>query len=187
MSRNRVQRVPQLPLVVPVVLIGNQVALDHDGDIRGVELPIDHGSVADKTAQPQITLHQRRQLSERTFPVQPVRADAPHVDITALDRSRTQGGGREVIVVEIAQLRPERVRVGAGQARAAEHQVDLVAEHIGRDAAPHQLHDRPAAMRRIHAGASKLEHLAGELQHGRDVVLVGRIEPADLLRRMALD
>ena len=70
-----------------------------------------------------------------------------------------------------------------GQAGAAEHQVDLVAEHVGGDAAPQQLHHRPVAIAGIDAGAAELQHPAGKRRIGGDVVFVGRVEPAERARR----
>ena len=73
------------------------------------------------------------------------------------------------------------------QAGAAEHQVDLVVEHVGRDAAPQQLHGDPAAIGRIDAGAAEFENSTRKIHDRRDVVLVRRIEVAQACRRFPLD
>src|SRR3954447_2272252 len=49
------------PLVVLDVALGDEVGLDHDRDVHRVELVVDHGPVADESAEPQIALDQRRQ------------------------------------------------------------------------------------------------------------------------------
>ena len=41
-----------------------------------------------------------------------------------------------MIVVEIRQISGQLVRIGAVQAGAAEHEVDLVMEHVRRNTAP---------------------------------------------------
>ena len=66
-----------------------------------------------------------------------------------------------MMVIEIGERHRQRLGIGAGQAGAAEHQLDVVVEDIGGDAAPQQLHDRPLAIAGIDAGAAELEDLAG--------------------------
>jgi hypothetical protein len=69
-----------------------------------------------------------------------------------------------------------RRRIGARQARAAEHQLDVVGEHVGRDALPQQLHGRPRAVLRVDAGAAELEQLARHRQRLGDVELGRGVE-----------
>ena len=123
---------------------------------------IDHRAVADEAAQPQIALDQRRQLRQHALRIElaraasaasrhsgaAARADAPPAAPGGCSRDRS---GRR-----------QRVRIGAVQAGAAEHQVDLVVEHIGGDAAPQQLHGDAAAIGGIDAGAAEFEDAARE-------------------------
>jgi hypothetical protein len=51
-----------------------------------------------------------------------------------------------VVVVEIAQRCRQRGGIGSWQARAAEHQIDLVLKDIGGDATPKKLHRRTVAI-----------------------------------------
>ena len=60
-GRTLIQGLAQLPLVVAVVFVGDQVGLHHHGDVGGVELLVDHRAVADEAAQPQVAFDQRRQ------------------------------------------------------------------------------------------------------------------------------
>ena len=78
-----------------------------------------------------------------------------------------------MIVIEIGEFGRERVGIGAGQAGAAEHQVDFVVEHIGGDAAPQQLHHRAVAVLGVDAGPAQFQKPAGDLFDLADVVFVG--------------
>ena len=90
-------------------------------------------------------------------------------------------------MVEVGQIGGQRVRIGAVQAGAAEHQVDLVVEDVGRDAAPQQLHGDTAAIGGIDTGAPELEYPTRKIHDRRDVVLVRRVEMAQFRRGLALD
>jgi hypothetical protein len=57
-----VQLLAPLSLVVSVVLIGNQIGLHYNRDIDRVEIAIDHSTVPDETAEPEIPLDQWWQL-----------------------------------------------------------------------------------------------------------------------------
>ena len=161
--------------------------MTHDAHVGGVELLVDHGAVADKPADPQVALDQRRQRREHAVRVEPAGVEPAHVDEPLGQRPRPQRRRREVVVVEIGERRRQRIGVGAGQAGAAEHQRDVMMKHIGRDAAPQQLHDRPGAVAGIDAGAAELEDFAGIGDQRRDVVFGGRVERADPRRRVAPD
>ena len=69
------------------------------------------------------------------------------------------------------QRQREPLGVGAVEAGAADHHVELVLQHIGPDAVPQQLDRALVAVGRQHAGAAELE----ELQ-----VAVARDQPADV-------
>jgi hypothetical protein len=43
------------------IFFRDEIGLDHDADIGGVELLVDDGAIADEPAEPQISLDQRRQ------------------------------------------------------------------------------------------------------------------------------
>ena len=92
-----------------------------------------------------------------------------------------------MIVIQIRQLVSERFGVCPGQARTAEHQVDLVAKHIGCDAAPQKLHHGAAAMGGIDAGAPQFQHPSREHCDRRYVVFIGRVEAARPHGPLALD
>ena len=98
---------------------------------------------------------------------QPVGADEPLGKCP-----RPQLGRRQMVMVQVAQDRCDRIRVGPGQAGAAEHQPDLVAVDIVGDAAPQELHHRAGAVGGLDAGAAKLHQLAdrggdpGEIELG---------------------
>jgi len=51
-----------------------------------------------------------------------------------------------MVVVQVREWRRKRVWIGAGQARATEHQRDVVMKHIGRDPVPKQLYGRSLAI-----------------------------------------
>lgn len=92
-----------------------------------------------------------------------------------------------MVLVEVGQLGGEHVGVGAGQACAAEHQVDLVLEDISGDPSPEKLHRHAVAIAGIHAGASKLQEPPGKALDWTDVVFRSGIEPAEPRGGLALD
>ena len=118
------------------VFLGDEIGFDDDADVGGIELLVDHRPVPDKAADAQIAFDQRRQRREHAVRVD-LRGVAPaHLDKALGQRPRPQRRRRQVVVVEIGERRRQRLRVGARQAGAAEHQRDVVVENIGRDAAP---------------------------------------------------
>ena len=157
----------------------DEVGLEHDADIGRVELLVDHRAVPDKSADPQVTLDQRRQPGQRPRRVDRVDVEPPHIDITLRQGAGAQGRRRQMVVMEVGERRGKRVRVGAGKAGAAEHQRDVVMEDVCGDAAPQQLHDGRGAVSHIDAGAAEFQDLAGIGDQRRDVVFGGRIERAD--------
>ena len=58
----------RLALVMPVVFVGDEIGPDHDANVGGVELMIDHGAVADEAAEAEIALDQRRQSPRARAP-----------------------------------------------------------------------------------------------------------------------
>lgn len=60
--RDRIEILPlgRRPTVVPIVLFGQLVGLDDDAYVRGVELVVDHGAVAEEAADAKVALDQRR-------------------------------------------------------------------------------------------------------------------------------
>jgi hypothetical protein len=170
-----------------VIFVGDQIGFHHDGDIGGVELRIDHRAVTDEAAEAQIPLDQRRQAPECPTVVHIVEIHPPHLDIAVGQGARAQRWRREMIIVEIGQLIGPLVRVGARQARAAEHQIYPVAIDIGGDAAPQQLHHRAVAIIHVHARTAQLQQLALKTDQRRNVILVVRVETPHLLRRRLLD
>ena len=67
---------------------------------------------------------------------------------------------RQMVGVQIGQLGGQRIRIGAVQAGAAEHQLNAIMEDIGGDALPKQLHHRARAVSLRGTGPPKLEQLA---------------------------
>ena len=51
------------------IFFRHPVGLDHDTDIGGVELPIDHRAVSDIGAEAEISLEQRRQCGAGAFAI----------------------------------------------------------------------------------------------------------------------
>jgi hypothetical protein len=90
-----------------------------------------------------------------------------------------------VVVVEIGERHAQLLRIGAGQAGAAEHDAYVVVEDILGDATPQQLHGGAAAIGRIDAGTAELQDLALVGEQRLDVVFVAGVELAAPRRAFA--
>ena len=88
---------------------------------------------------------------------------------------------------EEAQRRRMGERIGALEARAADHRIDAMMAHIGEYAAPQQLDRALAAILLEHAGASELQKAQARMtrEQRREIIFAGRIEAALLLRDIA--
>ena len=131
-----------------------------DEDVDGAELAIDHRAVADIGAGPEIALDQRRQGFESGAARDGLRGHHVHIDAQMLMRPHAPFLGRERGVVEEAQGLGMHGRIGALEARAADHDVDAMLVHIGPDALPEKLDGAPVAIRLEHAGAAELHEAA---------------------------
>ena len=74
------------------VFFGDEIGFDQNANIGGVELFVDHGTVADEPAEPKISFDQWRQCGERPCRVNRVNGEAVHLDITFRQGPRPQGG-----------------------------------------------------------------------------------------------
>ena len=100
--------------------------------------------------------------------------------------------GRERGVMEEAQRLGMRRRIGALEARAADHHVGAVLAHIGPHALPQQLERALVAVGLQHAGPAKLHEAVIGLraEQWRDIVFALRVEAVvevgDLLAQHAI-
>src|SRR6516162_292275 len=150
-----------LPFVVTRVLLRDEISFDHYTDVYGVELLIDDGTVADEPAETQISLDQGRERHECPGRIDRAAVEPAHVHVALGERPWPQLRGGQMMVVQVGERHGESIWIGTGQARAAEHQDDVVVRDIGRDTTPQQLHCRPLAVSGIDAGPAELENLAG--------------------------
>ncbi len=150
----------------------------HDADVGGVELVVDHGAVADLGAEPEIALEQRRQRGPggaRLDLVRPAagacRRSAPAPPAAGSRAAPGDGGaGRRAA----APGHPAGCPAGwrsrtAGRCRGP--------DVIG-DAAPEAVDHRARAVVRIDAGAAELEAFARLREQRPEIELARRIEAA---------
>ena len=104
----------------------------------------------------QIALDERRQRLERRLGVDLLARQAIHADMQPVVRAAPPLGRRQRIVMQEAQRHGVLVGIGAGEAGAADHHVDLVLAHVGPQAVPQQLDGPLVAIRLEHAGAAEL-------------------------------
>ena len=83
------------------VAIREEVSLDDDENVRGVELFIDDRTVADTGTYTQIAFDQGREFGKNAAGVDVLLRDDVHVDISALHCARPNCFGGEVVVIEV--------------------------------------------------------------------------------------
>ena len=106
---------------------------------------IDHRAVADEAAQPQIALDERRHARHRLARVVAAGLQHIHLHVAAGQRAHADLRRRQMMMIEIAHRLGVLRGIGARQAGAAEHHLDVVVERVERDAAPQHLHGRGVA------------------------------------------
>ena len=153
----------------------------HDQHVGGAELVVDHRAVADKGAEPQIALDQRRQCAQAPPSGRSRLRHAVHVDMALRQRRALPVLRRRREMMQKRQRQRERIRIGAVEARAADHHVDTVPPHIAPDAVPQQLDGALVAIGRQHAGAAELEEVRSAMarEQAADVEFAGAVEAAD--------
>ncbi len=88
--------------------------------------------------------------------------------------------GRARVVMEKAQSQRVFLRIGAGEACAADHDIGAVLANIGPKALPEKLHGAAVAIGLEHAGAAKLHEMVRGALPGderRDVIFALSIKP----------
>ena len=123
---------------------------------------VDHRAVADEAAETKVALDQRRQFGQRAAHVDRLGRQDIHLGIALGQGARPDRLGRADGSDRGRTAARPGLGVGAGQARAAEHQVDLAGQHIAGDAVPKQLHDRLGAVLAVDAGTAEFEHASRE-------------------------
>src|SRR5262245_21309436 len=127
-----------------------------DQDVGGAELTVDHRTVADEGSYPQVALDQRRQGLEGRLRIDLVLRDQIHGDV------QVRMGAAAPIRRSLSKMMQETQRhsvlawIGALEAGAADHDVDLVLAHIGPKAVPEKLDRALGAVGAKHARAPEL-------------------------------
>ena len=129
----------------------------HQTNVHGVESTVNERPVADKAAQPQVSLDQGRCRSHRRLAVQPLRRDQRHFLPVRRQRPNPHIWRGKMMMVQPGQRLCQRDAVGAMKACDAEKNFDPAFQHIVGQSVPKVEHCHTAPMVSMHAGPAQFQ------------------------------
>jgi len=138
---------------------------------------VDPRPIADKPAEPQIRLDQRRRARHRQPSVKRILRHQIHPQPVGAARPHPQRLGGQMVVMQKGQRLRQCHHVHAMETRRPEHHLDAALQHIVRQTVPQMKHCGPAAQVFVHARPPQFQQSAARSFQRLEVILALRVVP----------